>query len=65
MQSDKMFRGPTSWANRGTSFAVLLPNTPQRTAPTGILDEVQNALKDERKKYAQPVTFFYQRGRMH
>ncbi|HEX9143051.1 MAG TPA: hypothetical protein VGA09_02190, partial [Candidatus Binatia bacterium] len=23
-----------------------------------ILDQVQNVLKDERKKYAQPVTFF-------
>ena len=41
----------------GTCFAVLLPNTASEGA-NRILDEVQNALKDERKRYAQPVTFF-------
>ena len=41
----------------GTSFAVLLPNTASDGANL-ILDQVQSALKDERKKYAQPVTFF-------
>ena len=41
----------------GTSFAVLLPKTASERANL-ILDQVQNALRDERKKYAQPVTFF-------
>ena len=41
----------------GTSFAVLLPNIASEGASL-ILDQVQNVLKDERKKYAQPVTFF-------
>jgi diguanylate cyclase (GGDEF)-like protein len=41
----------------GTTFAVLLPNTASDGA-NRILDEVQNALKDERKRYAQPVTFY-------
>jgi diguanylate cyclase (GGDEF)-like protein len=41
----------------GTSFAVLLPNTASEGA-NRILDQVQKALKDERKKYAQPMTFF-------
>jgi diguanylate cyclase (GGDEF)-like protein len=41
----------------GTSFAVLLPNTASDGANL-ILDRLQNALKQERKKYAQPVTFF-------
>lgn len=41
----------------GTSFAVLLPNIASEGANL-ILDQVQNVLKDERKKYAQPVTFF-------
>jgi diguanylate cyclase (GGDEF)-like protein len=41
----------------GTSFAVLLPNIASEGA-SFILDQVQSVLKDERKKYAQPVTFF-------
>lgn len=41
----------------GTSFAVLLPNIASDGANL-ILDQLQCALKEERKKYAQPVTFF-------
>ena len=41
----------------GTSFAVLLPNTASDGANC-VLEQVHNALKDERRKYAQPVTFF-------
>lgn len=41
----------------GTSFAVLLPKTASDGANC-ILEQVHSALKDERRKYAQPVTFF-------
>ncbi len=41
----------------GTSFAVLLPKIGSDGA-NSILEEVHTALKDERRKYAQPVTFF-------
>jgi diguanylate cyclase (GGDEF)-like protein len=41
----------------GTSFAVLLPKTASEGA-NDVLERVHSALKDERRKYAQPVTFF-------
>lgn len=41
----------------GTCFAILLPNTASDRA-NEILAQVHSALKDERRKYAQPVTFF-------
>ena len=41
----------------GTSFAVLLPKIGSDGA-NSILEQVHTALKDERRKYAQPVTFF-------
>jgi len=41
----------------GTSFAVLLPNTTSEEARF-ILEKIQRGLKDQRKRYAQPVTFF-------
>lgn len=41
----------------GTCFAVLLPNTASDGANL-VLDQLHSALKEERKKYAQPVTFF-------
>ncbi len=41
----------------GTSFAVLLPKVGSADA-NSILEQVHTALKDERRKYAQPVTFF-------
>jgi diguanylate cyclase (GGDEF)-like protein len=41
----------------GTSFAVLLPNATAEEARF-ILEKIQRALKEERKRYAQPVTFF-------
>jgi diguanylate cyclase (GGDEF)-like protein len=41
----------------GTSFAILLPKTASDRA-NFILEQVHSALKDERRKYAQPVTFF-------
>jgi diguanylate cyclase (GGDEF)-like protein len=41
----------------GTSFAVLLPNTASDGANC-VLEQLHGALKDERRKYAQPVTFF-------
>ncbi len=41
----------------GTSFAVLLPKIASNGA-NEILEQVHTALKDERRKYAQPVTFF-------
>jgi len=40
----------------GTSFAVLLPETSSAKA-NFILEEVLNALKEQRKKYAHPITF--------
>jgi diguanylate cyclase (GGDEF)-like protein len=41
----------------GTSFAVLLPKVGSADA-NSILEQVHTALKDERRKYTQPVTFF-------
>lgn len=41
----------------GTCFAILLPNTASDSA-NDILEQVHTALKNERRKYAQPVTFF-------
>jgi diguanylate cyclase (GGDEF)-like protein len=41
----------------GTSFAVLLPNVASDMANL-ILQRVQNALHEERRRYAHPVTFF-------
>jgi diguanylate cyclase (GGDEF)-like protein len=41
----------------GTSFAVLLPNATAEEARF-ILEKIQRALKEERKRCAQPVTFF-------
>jgi diguanylate cyclase (GGDEF)-like protein len=41
----------------GTAFAALLPNTASDAANL-ILEKVQNALKEERRKYAHPLTFF-------
>ncbi len=41
----------------GTSFAILLPNIGSDGA-NAILEQVHTALKGERQKYAQPVTFF-------
>jgi diguanylate cyclase (GGDEF)-like protein len=41
----------------GTSFAVLLPNVASDVANL-ILQRVQNALHEERRRYAHPVTFF-------
>jgi diguanylate cyclase (GGDEF)-like protein len=41
----------------GTSFALLLPNTDSEAARF-LLDKIQGALKDGRRKYAHPVTFF-------
>ena len=41
----------------GTAFAVLLPKIGSDGA-NSILEQVHTALKDERRKYSQPVTFF-------
>jgi diguanylate cyclase (GGDEF)-like protein len=41
----------------GTSFAILLPKTASDGANC-VLEQVHSALKDERRKYAQPLTFF-------
>ena len=41
----------------GTSFAVLLPNVASDMASL-ILQSVQSALDEERRKYAHPLTFF-------
>jgi diguanylate cyclase (GGDEF)-like protein len=41
----------------GTSFAALLPNTGLDGAHY-ILQQVQNALHEERRKYSHPLTFF-------
>ena len=41
----------------GTNFAVLLPNVASDVAHL-ILQRVQNALDEERRKYAHPITFF-------
>lgn len=41
----------------GTAFAVLLPNVTSQCAGT-ILGKIQSELKEERRKYAQPVTFY-------
>ena len=41
----------------GTAFAVLLPNAASEEARF-VLEKIQSRLKDERKRYAQPVTFF-------
>jgi len=41
----------------GTSFAILLPNANSEEARF-ILERLQRTLKDERRRYAQPVTFF-------
>lgn len=40
----------------GTAFAVLLPNVTSQEA-SAILERIQKDLKEERRKYAQPVTF--------
>jgi diguanylate cyclase (GGDEF)-like protein len=41
----------------GTNFAVLLPNVASDVANL-ILQQVQNALDEQRRKYAHPITFF-------
>jgi len=41
----------------GTSFAILLPNAGSEEARF-VLEKIQSKLKDQRKRYAQPVTFF-------
>lgn len=41
----------------GTSFAILLPNAGSDAASL-ILQRVQNALNEERRKLSQPLTFF-------
>jgi len=41
----------------GTSFAVLLPNVASDVANL-ILQRVQNALHEERRRYSYPLTFF-------
>jgi diguanylate cyclase (GGDEF)-like protein len=41
----------------GTAFAVLLPNAASEEARF-VLEKIQSRFKDERKRYAQPVTFF-------
>ncbi len=41
----------------GTSFALLLPKVASDGA-SEILEQVHTALKDERRRYAQPITFF-------
>lgn len=41
----------------GTSFAILLPNVASETANL-ILQRVQIALDEDRRKYAHPLTFF-------
>jgi diguanylate cyclase (GGDEF)-like protein len=40
----------------GTAFAVLLPNVTSQDA-SAIFEKIQKHLKEERRKYAQPVTF--------
>ena|SRR5262245_10031489 len=40
----------------GTSFAVLLPNCTSDEARF-VLEKIQRRLKDQRRRYAQPVTF--------
>src|SRR5438093_1220577 len=41
----------------GTSFAILLPNAGSEEARF-VLAKIQSKLKEQRKRYAQPVTFF-------
>jgi diguanylate cyclase (GGDEF)-like protein len=41
----------------GTSFAVLLPNTAS-TGANLVLEQLHNALKDERRKYSHPLNFY-------
>ncbi len=41
----------------GTSFAVLLPNVASETA-NFVLEGVQHALNEERRKFSHPLTFF-------
>jgi diguanylate cyclase (GGDEF)-like protein len=41
----------------GTAFAVLLPNAASEEARF-VLEKIKSRFKDERKRYAQPVTFF-------
>jgi diguanylate cyclase (GGDEF)-like protein len=41
----------------GTSFAVLLPNSTSEEARF-VLEKIQRRLKEERRRYSQPVTFF-------
>jgi diguanylate cyclase (GGDEF)-like protein len=41
----------------GTSFAMLLPETAADGA-NGILEKLHTALKEERRKFAQPVNFY-------
>ncbi|HWP23630.1 MAG TPA: diguanylate cyclase [Candidatus Binatia bacterium] len=41
----------------GTAFAVLLPNATAEEARF-VLEKILTRLKEERKRYAQPVTFF-------
>ena len=41
----------------GTSFAILLPNVASDAANL-ILQRLQDALNDERRKFSQPLTFF-------
>ena len=41
----------------GTSFAILLPDSTSEEARF-VLEKIQGRLREERKRYAQPVTFF-------
>jgi diguanylate cyclase (GGDEF)-like protein len=41
----------------GTAFAVLLPNVTSQDAGA-ILEKIQKELKEERRKHAQPVSFY-------
>jgi diguanylate cyclase (GGDEF)-like protein len=41
----------------GTSFSLLLPNTTSEEA-NGILQEIYQALQEERRKYSHPLTFY-------
>jgi diguanylate cyclase (GGDEF)-like protein len=41
----------------GTVFGVLLPNVTSERAST-ILEKIHQELKEERRKYSQPVTFY-------
>lgn len=41
----------------GTSFAILLPKTASSEI-NGVLEQLHNALKEDRRKYSQPLNFY-------